>query len=205
MSDPSPGDSSHSISTYPAKELAGRVLLARALLDRACVDGIPQGLDPMAQELFVTLKEVVDLLERVQRSFHAAIIKEQARGAGDHYYVPAMTVDCPFYRENHMTDLGNEVEVILSVISHGNDSDAGIDPPDQALTSNWTAFNEKYSEKVEYRPDNEEAPGSGGSRSVHYYKCTYNGCPSKPLKYRSKLRCVFLMYRREPPPPHYLP
>lgn len=199
MADPILGDSLLSTLSNTAKVLADNILYARNTLNHACPDGSSQGLSVMAQESLLRSKQSIDELEQIQRSIDAIIIREQARG--DRSYVPAMTVDCPDYRENHMHVLGNEVGAMLSVIDRIDSPGAGIDLPDQVITPGWTEFNEKYSEKVEYRPDNEEAPGIGGPRSIqYYYKCIYNACPSKPLKYKSKLRCVFLMYIREYPP-----
>ncbi|KAL0633466.1 hypothetical protein Q9L58_007636 [Maublancomyces gigas] len=199
MADPIPGDSLLSTLSNTAKVLADSIFYARNTLNHACPDGTSQGLSAMAQESLLRSKQGIDELEQIQWSIDAIIIREQARG--DRGYVPAMTVDCPDYREHHMSVLGNEVVAMLSVIDRNDSPGAGIDLPDQVMTPGWTEFNEKYSEKVEYRPDNEEAPGSGGSRSTqYYYKCIYNGCLSKPLRYKSKLRCVFLMYRREYPP-----
>lgn len=189
MSDPSSGDSLLSILSTTAKALADNIRFARDKLDHTCADGTS----------LLRSKQGIDELERIQWSIDAVIIKEQARGASNRGYVPAMTLDCPNYRKNHMSELGNEVGAMLSVIGRIDCPDS--ETPDQVPPANWTEFNEKFSEKVECRPDNEEASGPGGARNIHfYYKCTFSGCSSKPLKYKSKLRCVFLMYRREYPP-----
>lgn len=195
MADPSPGDSPLSILSNFVKTLADNITFARNTLSRASLDRTSQGLDVMTEESLYTLNQDINLLERIRWSIDAVIIKEQARGAGDRGYVPAMTVGRPGYRANHTHELGNEVGAILSVIDRIDGLDTTIDPPpDQTPAPNWSEFNEMYSEKVECPPGSEESLGSGGARSIHYhYKCTYRGCSSRPMKYKSKLRYVFLI------------